>query len=262
MNTLFSIVIDHPDARYAGQAAQAAFTEIDRTESILSRFAEGGDISRLNWAQPDQPVRLGLDAFNCLLQAMQFHNLTSGAFDPSLGTGMDGLQFDREAGTVTKREAQTQIDLGGIGKGYALDQLPDLFVDWEVTRVCADGGGSTVIALDPPIGLNGWPVGLGTDERAFTIALQRASVSASGVAAQGEHIVDPTNPGRPLKNRRCWACSRLAAESDSVSTALMVLPMDAIQTFYDNRSEAAALVEEYQTGTTRAQTFGQPALCA
>jgi thiamine biosynthesis lipoprotein len=261
MNTLFSIVIDHPDARYAGQAAQAAFAEIDRMESTLSRFAEGSDISRLNRARPDQPTRLGLDAFNCLLQAMQFHNLTGGAFDPSLGTGMDTLQFDPEAGTVTKQEARTQIDLGGIGKGFALDQLPDLFVDWEVARVCADGGGSTVLALDPPIGLNGWPVGLGTGDGAFTISLRRASVSASGAATQGEHIVDPTHPARPLKNRRCWACSRLAAESDSLSTALMVMPMDAIQTFYDSRSEAAALVEEYHTGTTRGRTFGQPALC-
>ena len=260
MNTLFSIVIDHPDARYAGQAAQAAFAEIDRLESILSRFAEGSDISRLNRARPNRPTRLGLEAFNCLLQAKQFHHLTGGAFDSSLGTGMDTLQFNRDTGSVTKPDARTQIDLGGIGKGYALDQLPDLFAEWEVTRVCADGGGSTVLALDPPIGLPGWPVGLGTDDGAFTISLRRASVSASGVATQGEHITDPVHPGQRLKNRRCWACSRLATESDCLSTALMILPMEAIQTFYDSRSENAALVEETHSGTTQARIFGLPPL--
>lgn len=260
MNTVFSIVIDHPDARYAGQAAQAAFAEIDRLESILSRFAEGSDISRLNRARPDEPTRLGLDAFNCLLQAKQFHHLTGGAFDPTLGTGMDTLQFDRELGAVTKRNARTQIDLGGIGKGYALDQLPDVFADWEVPRVCADGGGSTVLALDPPTGLPGWPVGMGTADGAFTISLRRASVSASGIATQGEHIMDPVHPGQPLKNRRCWACSRLAAESDCLSTALMILPTEAIQVFYESRPEAAALIEETHTGTTHGRTFGQPPL--
>jgi thiamine biosynthesis lipoprotein len=260
MNTRFSIVIDHPDTRYAGQAAQAAFAEIDRMESALSRFVESSDISRLNRARSNHPTRLGLDAFNCLRQAKRFYNLTGGAFDASLGTGMDTLEFDRKLGTVAKQSAETQIDLGGIGKGYALDGLPDLFAEWEVTRVCAHSGGSTVLALDPPTGLSGWPVGLGTDDGAFTLSLLRASVSASGTAAQGEHLIDPTHPGRHLGNRRCWACSRLAAESDCLSTALMILPMDAVQKYFDSQSEVAALIEEYDTVATRRRYFGRPAL--
>jgi thiamine biosynthesis lipoprotein len=260
MSTRFSIVIDHPDGRYAEQAAQAAFAEIDRMESALSRFVEGSDISRLNRARPDEPTRLGLDAFNCLRKAKRFYELTLGAFDASLGTGMAALEFDCELGTVTKQNSETQIDLGGIGKGVALDGLPDLFADWEVTRVCLDGGGSTVLALDPPTGLDGWPVGLGTDDGAFTVSLRRASISASGTASRGQHIVDPLRPGRPLENRRCWACSRLAAESDCLSTALMILPIDAVQTFYDSQSEAAALIEEYDMATTHRRYFGRPAL--
>jgi len=260
MSTRFSIVIDHPDGRYAEQAAQAAFAEIDRMESVLSRYVEGSDISRLNRARPNEPTRLGLDAFNCLDQAKRFYDLTHGVFDASLGTGMATLEFDSELRAVTKPKAETQIDLGGIGKGFALDGLPDLLADWEVTRVCLDGGGSTVLALDPPTGLSGWPVGLGTDDGAFTLSLRRASVSASGTASRGEHIIDPLHPGRPLENRRCWACSRLAAESDCLSTALMILPTEAIQAFYETRLEAAALIEEYHNATTHARFFGQPAL--
>ena len=259
MNTVFSIVIDHPNARYARQAAQAAFAEIDRTESKLSQFVEGNDISRLNRSRPNQPTRLGLDAFNCLLRAKGLHEVTNGSFDPSFGTGMNTLEFDRETGNVTKRNAQTDIDLGGIGKGYTLDQLAEVFPDWELTRLCADGGGSTVLALDSPTDLRGWPIGLGTGDGSFTIALHRASISGSGTPTQGEHIFVSAQPGRQLNNRRCWAFSRFATESDGLSTALMTLPLDAIKTVYDSQPEAAAIVEKYVSGTTVRRYFSHPA---
>ena len=48
--------------------------------------------------------------------------------------------------------ALSEVDLGGIGKGYALDQLVAVLEDWDIQRVCLIGGGSSIRALEPPSG--------------------------------------------------------------------------------------------------------------
>ena len=260
MNTSFEILADHPDATYARQAARAAFEDLDRLETRLSRFLDGSDVRRLNQAPAALPVRIGPEAFACLTEAIRLHERTAGAFDASLGTGLTRLSLDPATLTVCKAHQETRIDLGGIGKGFALDQMANLLADWDLSRVCLTGGGSSILALEPPTGLEGWPVGLGTGDGSFPILLHRASLGASGTGAQGDHIRDPSDPGRTLPARRTWVCTRLAAWSDALATAFMILPREAIAAICREIPECAALIEHYEPAGTRRTFFGQPAL--
>lgn len=262
MNTQFEVVIDHPDASYAAQAARAAFDQLDRLEAKLSRFVESSEISRLNRAAADVPIRLGPDTFDCLTLAQKLFVETAGAFDVTLGSDFGSVALDPSTLSARKRRSETEVDLGGIGKGYALDQLITVLQDWDIDRACLIGGGSSVLALDPPSGLPGWPVGVGTGGGACRIQLCRASLGASGTGAQGEHIMDPADPDRRLPSRRTWVCARSAARSDALSTAFMILPEPAIDPICQSTESTAALVEHYESNETRVSWHGNPTLKA
>ena len=72
MATTFEIFIQHKNARYARQAAAAAFMELDRLEGELSRFIDNSDISRINNLNVNQSLRIGLAAFECLRLSPKF----------------------------------------------------------------------------------------------------------------------------------------------------------------------------------------------
>lgn len=260
MNTDFEVVLDHSDPTYAAQAARALFDQLDHLEGKLSRFRESSEISRLNRSDVGTPVRLGPDAFDCLVRARDLFTETSGAFDVSLGTDFPSVELDPSTLSARRNHADTRVDLGGIGKGYALDQLVGVLADWDINRACLIGGGSSVLALEPPSGLPGWPVGIGTGSGATRIQLCRASLGASGTGAQGEHIMDPFEPDRPLPARRTWVCSNSAARSDALSTAFMVLPESSVDTICQSAEPTAALIEHYENGGTRLSWHGSPAL--
>ena len=85
MATIFEIYIIYPDAEYAGQAAWAAFEELDGLERELSRYVENSDISRINSAAANVSVPVSLTTFECLQLCSVFHAETDGAFDVSVG---------------------------------------------------------------------------------------------------------------------------------------------------------------------------------
>ena len=58
MATIFELILIHEDEHYVGQAAVAAFEEVDRLEGELSRYIENSDISRINNLPANQPTML------------------------------------------------------------------------------------------------------------------------------------------------------------------------------------------------------------
>ena len=177
MATTFEVIIVHEDERYARQAAMAAFDEVDRLENELSRFLENSDVTRINNAGADQPLQLGLDTFECLKVAERIYAETGGAFDVTIGnllkcwrnddgsprnpspeeidiarlhTGTNLLQLNEAEHTIKLSSSGVQIDLGGIGKGYAVDRVAELLRDWSIDVALISGGYSSVLALDAP----------------------------------------------------------------------------------------------------------------
>jgi thiamine biosynthesis lipoprotein len=116
-----------------------------------------------------------------------------------------------------------QFDLGAIGKGFALDRMADLLRGWDCRSYLLVAGGSSILAGDPPRGAAGWSCGLGDDRAPQRFFLKQASLSGSGLAVKGSHILDPRTGHPALRQNRAWALTDTAAESDALSTACMVL---------------------------------------
>ena len=168
---------------------------------------------------------------DCLEIARDIHAKTAGAFDISVGTGLPSLELSRRHWTVRATAAGVRIDLGGIGKGYAIDRMAEVLEEWEIGAALLHGGHSSVLALDAPPGLEGWPLAIG--ER--TVQACRRALSASGVRSQGRHIIDPRT-GQPANARTAaWVTVELgghpspAALAEAYSTAFMILPAEQVK---------------------------------
>ncbi|MDI1250489.1 MAG: FAD:protein FMN transferase [Lacunisphaera sp.] len=248
MATTFVIhVAGHP-AEYARQAAAAAFRELDRLEGELSVFVESSDIARANRLAGDESITIGDDAWQCLLLAAGVAQATDRAFDPAYATeraagtpaGAPPFTLDPATHTLTSHVARLHLDLGAIGKGYALDRLGELLGEWNVTRACLHSGGSTVLALAPPEDRSGWPVNLDAGGSRPTLRLAHAALSGSGLTVQGTHLVDPRTGGPAARSTRTWALAPSAALSDALSTAFFVWSDDAIAAFCAAHPEVGA----------------------
>lgn len=236
MATIFEVFIIHDDPVYGEQAAQEAFLLLDRLEQDLSRFIANSDINRINNLRRNQSVRIGLDAFECLKQCAELTRRTQGAFDITTGknSGMHCLEFDETDFSVKLTADSIHLDLGGYGKGYAVDQMAEVFIEWDIKSVLIHGGRSSVLALAEPPGEKGWPVTLSdptqTGHILSCVYLKHRALSGSGVQ-KGQHIFD-RRTGSPVEDRlAAWASTPGGALSDALSTAFMVMPREEIEDY-------------------------------
>lgn len=236
MATVFEVHCAHADARYAAQAAQAAFELVDQLELLLSRFLENSDIARVNHMGAGQGTRVSPWTMECLEIAWHLHDLTDGAFDASIGSGLHRLELDPEEFTVRAREGGARLDLGGIGKGYAVDRVAELLEEWEIPRALVHGGYSSVLALEPPPEQDAWALTLsapGSGSVLTRVSARQRAFSASGVQ-KGDHILDPRTGLAAQGRAGAWVAvaredgASAAAVADALSTAFMVLPVNEI----------------------------------
>jgi thiamine biosynthesis lipoprotein len=132
-----------------------------------------------------------------------------------------------------------------VGKGFALDQLADTLRDWEITAACLNAGGSSVLALETPPATDkrGWDVGLGEGRGHRNLELLAASLSGSGTAVKGAHLIDPRTGVPAQRTSRVWAFAPSAAQADALSTAFFVMNEAAIAALCDAHPQlGAALV--------------------
>ncbi|MGE5359464.1 MAG: FAD:protein FMN transferase [Bacteroidales bacterium] len=248
MATVFEVYAVHPDEQYAAQAAHAAFDLVDRLEGELSRFVPNSDIARINQLAAGESVRVSGSTLECLLIARHVFNLTSGAFDVSMGTGLPLLDFDLNEAMVRASESGVRLDLGGIGKGYAVDLMAEVLEEWNLGTALVHGGFSSVLALQSPAGGQGWPVTL-TDPADPTRVLARLSVCHTALGAsglrKGNHIIEPLSrefvrgrlaawvsvprPEVPREAARDVPRVAAAAVADALTTAFMILSPEDIE---------------------------------
>ena len=237
MATVYEVYAAHGDGTYAAQAAQAAFDLVDRLERELSRFLPNSDITRINHLDAGERTRVAASTLECLALARHMFDLTGGAFDVSIGTGLTTLELDADDSVVHATARGVRIDLGGIGKGYAVDLMGALLEEWGLGASLVHGGFSSMLALDPPPGRDGWPLTL-SDPADPARVLERLTVRQTALGASGvrkrDHIVDPQN-GEPVRDRRAaWVtvdrrpATAAAAVADALTTAYMLLDRDPI----------------------------------
>jgi len=273
MACTFELFIPDQQRGYAEQAARAAFAEVERIEQELSRFVSHSDVARINSAPPEEPVQVGMETLDCLKMAAAVNVETNGAFDVTAGAvaethsppravsptcnpdgrspapviGMKHLEIDQKNRTVTALTAGLRVDLGGIGKGYALDRVVDLLREWQIHSALIHAGQSSVIGIGGPHEeADAWSVQLrdpgGVRARPASVLLRQCALSGSGSLLHGPHIIDPRS-GHPAASAwGAWAKAPSAALSDALSTAFMVMSRSEVDAYCGAHENMAGIL--------------------
>jgi len=257
MGTVCTAVAEAPDSTIAAAAIAVAFDQIARLERVISSWREESELSRLNAAAAAAPFRCSPALFAAIAPALEAAEETGGAFDPTIEplnrawdlrglgrvpgeaqiaaaralVGWRNVALDRAAGTVRFAAPGMGLDLGGIGKGVALDDAAQALALHGVSRALLNLGGEiraisagaawTVTVAHPNDRLRP-VVSFGVREAAVSTSAQ----SERGIEVRGRrygHILDPRTGG-PLE--RAASATVVAANStraDALSTALLVM---------------------------------------
>jgi thiamine biosynthesis lipoprotein len=281
MATRFELVLHGDSATRLRAAGEAALAEVERLEAQLSLYRPTSEIARVNARAAREPVRVSRPVFRLLQHARQLHAETAGAFDIAIaplvrcwgfmhGTGrvpepgdleaarrragMSHVMLDEKSFCVRFDQEGVMIDLGAIGKGYAIDCAAEALREAGVTSALLHGGTSTVYGLGRPPDSEGWKIAIASGpEDSSTqaiLVLRDNALSVSAVwgkffEADGRkfgHIIDP-RAGRPVNNAVMAAVVLPSAtEADALSTALLVAGQEGHDAIAGLRPEMRALV--------------------
>jgi len=233
MKTLFHLRL--PPGAHGAVAASACFLELERLEGLLSRYRPDSDIARINLLSSGESIFIDEATHAVLQTALTLHVQTGGVFDITMGrqtlhrnnaqggeipplTG--SLALDPTRPMVTCLEVGRHLDLGAIGKGYALDRLAQVLADHGMLSALLSAGASTHLAIGP----DPWTLALTGDEMSLPLVLRDAALSASGTGMQGNHVLGPGGiPPTSYPHRRAWTVATIAAQADALSTACLLL---------------------------------------
>jgi thiamine biosynthesis lipoprotein len=225
MGTRFEIVLDGDDPHRMRPIGEAALREIEDWHDRLNRFDPGSFVSHINARAAHEPVPLDDDLFDLLAECAEAQRVSGGAFDVTVGTG--SLVLDHKMRTVRLAGQRTTIDLGGVGKGHALDHAAAHLREHGVARALLHGGTSTVVAIGRPPGKAAWQIALGGDRNAPVAHLGDAALSISGAQQRGservDHVIDPRAGASRCAAIRTAVVGVSARLTDIWSTALLVL---------------------------------------
>jgi thiamine biosynthesis lipoprotein len=255
MRTRFELVLLGAEPAFLSDAGHEALEEIRAAEAQLSIFRRDSWLSRLNAdAACGAAVLVPAQLYALLECCQQVHRASLGAFDPSVGPLLDAHGLRDEAPSwnladestidfaavellgerrVRFRHPNLRLDLGGIGKGWALDRAAEVLREAGVPTALLHGGTSTVLSfgappiLEPgsrhPASSAGWQIGI---EPFCCVNLRDGALSVSATRPTSRksrgHVIDP-GTRQPLRFKQTAAvCAPTATLADAWSTALLV----------------------------------------
>jgi thiamine biosynthesis lipoprotein len=223
MGTRFEMFLRGDDEQHLEAVAVAVCEVIQRLDGALSRFDKRSEISRVNREAIDKPVRVDRELFALLERCEQARELTEGYFDV---TRCAALLLDVGNCAVKLAHPDAVIDLGGVGKGYALDCGREILERFGVGCGLLQGGTSSVLA----IGDEAWTIDVRHPlifERVINrIELANCGFSCSAVRHAGQSQSDIVNPltGMPLTgNDACIVLATSTTDAEIFSTALLAM---------------------------------------
>jgi FAD:protein FMN transferase len=288
----FEITLSGDDERLV-PAARAALDEADRIEAALTVFRDTSELVRINRTAAETAVPATAEVFDLLQLCRRLHAETEGAFDITstplsrcwgflkregrlpaaeeieaarARVGMDGVELDAERRTVRFRRAGLELNLGSIGKGYALGKLGELLRARGADHALVSAGGSSVLALGGRGA--GWCIDLKPrrleGERLCRLYLRDGAMGTSGA---GEQYVDVAGRryGHVLDPRTGWPAGRTlsvtvvtaqAALADALSTAFFVGGPELAQRYCASHPDTLAIVTP-DDGGRRPQVYGR-----
>jgi FAD:protein FMN transferase len=266
MGTELTVSVWTTDDARAGVAIAAVFNEFDRLDGLMSVWKAGSDIARLNAAAGDRAVPISVETGEVLRIARQVSEQTNGAFDVTFaalsglwkfdyqdkdGTVPDGqeiakrlplinyrdLVVDDSAGTAMLRRKGMSVNLGGIGKGYAVDRAVDILRRSGLRDFMIQAGGDMYVAGKR--GDRAWRLGIrdprGPADRIFaSLDLTDGTFSTSGDyerffmkdGRRYHHILD-LRVGEPAtKCRSVTLVTERAVIADALAKGVFILGPD------------------------------------
>jgi FAD:protein FMN transferase len=258
MGTVFEIAAYDHSPEHASKAIEKAFQEIVRIDDLFSNYKPDSALSNLNRSAHFHTEKVPPDLYRVIEQSMQFSRLSEGKFDISVAPLVDLWKAAlRGEGTPTParqeevrgcvgyekieltppdqisfRSPCLQLDLGAIGKGYAVDRAAEVLRSLGIRDALINAGGSTILAMGSPPNQMAWLVHLRDPSNKIDpqVMLKDESVSTSEQTAasllgndSAGHIIDP-GTGMALKTIfAVSAVSKTATVSDGLSTTLLLL---------------------------------------
>ena len=300
------IIMYAPDAETANAAATAVWKRFDELNAALSDYDSESEIVRVcrESGKNGAPVAISDDLRRTLEESRRFCVLTDGAFDATVGpvvklwrrsryfnerppekileaakktVGLGGWNLT-EAGVETA--PGVRFDVGGIAKGFALDEALETLRTLGIESALVDAGGDLRLGAAPP-GKDGWTIGIAglvkDGESAFYQTLANVGVASSGDAnrfleidgVRYSHIIDPRT-GEPL-TRRCVATvvAADATAADALASAVCVLGLDETPKLLERlkRADAKATgaegrLEKIETLLYRVKNDAEPPITA
>jgi len=273
MGTMFEIVAYHDPRGEAERAINAAMTEIERLDAVMSHYRPDSGLARLIRTAPHGPVATDPALYDVIQQSLQFSRLSRGRFDITIGPlvelwkrayAEDTRPSDDDVAAARRcvgfeqieltapdrvrfRSACLRLDLGAIGKGYAVDRAMAILERAGLRNVLIDAGSSSIAVRGTPPGAAGWSVRLGAGSRTVLLTAGSLSTSqqqlvpfASTPGAFGE-IVDPSTAAPAATRSAVTVIAPSAATSDALSTTLLLLPRNEGESLLANFPDASAI---------------------
>ena len=239
-------------------ASRAALDSVDRIEDHLTIFRSTSAISEINRQAADSPVVIDQPLFDLLRECVEIHRTTAGAFDitstplsrcwgflqrsgrlPSaqaidaarMNVGLDGVVLDAVCKTVRFSRKGIELNLGAIGKGYALDRVGAEMRAAGVRHALLSAGHSSLLALGGRDG--GWSIELTSPLADAVLARVWLRDGGIGTSGAGEQFVEVEGVryGHVIDPRSGWPASTMvsatviagrAASADALSTAFLI----------------------------------------
>lgn len=276
MGTLVRVEIWHQDAAVAGQLSAKVFAEMQRIENSMSPYIESSLLSQVNRDAVRQEVSIDDELYYVIKKSLDYSLKTQGAFDitfASVGHLYDyrsakkpssqqlqaklsaidyrSVVLDETNKTIRFLNSNTKVDLGGIAKGYAVDQCIELLKQHGVTSALVSAGGDSRLLGDRQG--RPWYIGIKNprgDGNVMKLPLVDVAVSTSGdyerfFEFEGEryhHILNPQT-GTSAKNiQSVTIIADRAIDSDALSTSVFVMGKDKGLKLIESLANVSAII--------------------
>lgn len=281
MGSEFQVILVGSDREHLGEVAHYVLDEVEALEARLSHYRPDSEISDLNVRAAFEPVLMEWSVFNLLRRCVELSENTDGAFDCTAGplircwgffrgqgklaepeavqealtvVGSRLLELDPAERTVRFQREGMQVHLGGIGKGYAVDETVTWLRRLGVEAALVHGGTSTIYALGAPPGQDAWEIGLrdpsDPEQRLGVVRLRDQALSTSGDYEQFfevdgrrySHILDPRTGYPAVGMRSATVVAESATDTDALSTAAFVLGAEAARQLWERYPGTGAVL--------------------
>lgn len=256
MGTRISVEIWHKDSSFAQECSDKIFAEMHRIDALMSPYKSNSELSFINNNAAMSAVDISQEMVNIINHSLHFSEISHGAFDitfASVGYRYDYRNRTAPSEQVIERglasidyhhiklnqnklyfdDAGVRIDLGGIAKGYAVDQAIDIAKQCGIKEGMVTAGGDSKI-LGNKHG-RPWVIGIQhprkKTELALRLPLSNTAISTSGdyerfFIRNGERIHHIINPATGKSAKAAWSATVTgpnAMATDALSTTIFIL---------------------------------------